>query len=286
MVGCKYIGDVLRSIVNGYSNGTPNGIRMDPGSGLIYSPSHFTWMDTNFPAGSPRQGYPIEIQALWFAGLSFMGEFDDSQDWAARARRVSESILTCFSGHAWPYLSDCLLATPGTPAHQAVPDDALRPNQLFAITLGAISDNRIAPAILDATSRLLVPGGIRSLADQPVQIPLPIHRDGVLMNDPAHPYCGTYGGDEDTSRKLAYHNGTVWTWPFASYSEALFRVYGDDARASALSLLGSSRQLLQDGCWGHLPEILDGDAPHAQRGCGAQAWSVTELLRVRKLLED
>jgi starch synthase (maltosyl-transferring) len=31
---------------------------------------------------------------------------------------------------------------------------------------------------------------------------------------------------------------------------------------------------------GHLPEIVDGDAPHEQRGCDAQAWGVSELLRV------
>ena len=54
-----------RSIAFGYLNGTPNGIRMDPASALVWSPSHFTWMDTNYPAGTPREGYPVEIQALW-----------------------------------------------------------------------------------------------------------------------------------------------------------------------------------------------------------------------------
>ncbi|MBP1772036.1 MAG: Amylo-alpha-1,6-glucosidase, partial [Holophagaceae bacterium] len=29
---------------------------------------------------------------------------------------------------------------------------------------------------------------------------------------------------------------------------------------------------------------LDGDAPHAPRGCDAQAWSVSEALRVWELL--
>ena len=29
-----------------------------------------------------------------------------------------------------------------------------------------------------------------------------------------------------------------------------------------------------------LPEVVDGDAPHQQRGCDAQAWSVSEALRV------
>ena len=56
---------MLIDIATHYSRGTPNGIRMDPESGLIWSPSHFTWMDTNYPAGTPREGYPVEIQALW-----------------------------------------------------------------------------------------------------------------------------------------------------------------------------------------------------------------------------
>ena len=47
--------DVLTSIAENYARGTPNGIRMDPDSALIWSPSHFTWMDTNYPAGTPRE---------------------------------------------------------------------------------------------------------------------------------------------------------------------------------------------------------------------------------------
>ncbi|MGD9249337.1 MAG: amylo-alpha-1,6-glucosidase [Desulfobacteraceae bacterium] len=37
---------------------------------------------------------------------------------------------------------------------------------------------------------------------------------------------------------------------------------------------------------GHVPEILDGDAPHAQGGCDAQAWGVSELLRVWNKFSD
>jgi glycogen debranching enzyme len=44
--------------------------------------------------------------------------------------------------------------------------------------------------------------------------------------------------------------------------------------------------LLAAGCVGQLPEILDGDAPHTQRGCDAQAWSATEALRVWLLLNQ
>jgi glycogen debranching enzyme len=62
--------DVLKNIGEGYRDGTPNGIRMDPESALVWSPSHFTWMDTNYPAATPREGYPVEIQALWVCLLS------------------------------------------------------------------------------------------------------------------------------------------------------------------------------------------------------------------------
>ena len=61
----RTIRDVLCSIATNYAKGTPNGIRMDTDSALIWSPSHFTWMDTNHPAGTPREGYPVEIQVLW-----------------------------------------------------------------------------------------------------------------------------------------------------------------------------------------------------------------------------
>src|ERR1035437_3907631 len=41
-------------------------------SALIWSPSHFTWMDTNHPAGTPREGYPVEIQVLWIRLLRLL----------------------------------------------------------------------------------------------------------------------------------------------------------------------------------------------------------------------
>jgi len=112
-----------------------------------------------------------------------------------------------------------------------------------------------------------------------------VWRDGAPLNDAHHPYQGLYRGDEDTLRKPAYHNGTAWSWQFPLYVEALFQVYGVAARQTGLSLLGSAVELLNQGCLGHLPEICDGDAPHAARGCGAQAWSVSEFLRVWKKVD-
>jgi 4-alpha-glucanotransferase len=44
------------------------------------------------------------------------------------------------------------------------------------------------------------------------------------------------------------------------------------------------RHLTQDACLGSISEILDGDPPHRPGGCPAQAWSVAELIRIRRLL--
>jgi len=287
--GDRTIRDILFSIANAYEKGTPNGIRMDPESCLIFSPTHFTWMDTNHPAGTPRQGYPIEIQALWFAALSFLSHIDPSGnagDWTKKASRVQNSIFSLFWLEKSGYLSDCLHINSGEPAAQADPDDALRPNQVFAVTLGAISDPKICRKILAACEELLVPGALRSLADRPVSRPIAIYHNGTTINNPQHPYQGQYAGEEDLKRKPAYHNGTAWTWLFPSYCEAWAKVYGDKGKNTAFSWLASSARLASQGCVNHLPEILDGDFPHRHRGCDAQAWGASEFVRVWKLLQQ
>ncbi len=278
--GGRSLREVLRSLIEGYRKGTPNGIVMDPQSGLIFSPSHFTWMDTNFPAGTPREGYPIEIQALWHAALRFMAAAENDDALQALASQVQQSILDLYQRYPAIGLSDCLLCKPGQSAAEAIADDALRPNQLFAITLGAATDPVICRSMLEACDTLLVPGGIRSLADRPVDVPIPVYRDGQLLNDPKHPFWPNYGGDEDRRRKPAYHNGTAWCWVFPSYCEALVAVYGDSAVDTALGLLASNTVLANQGCLGQVPEIADGGTPHVPRGCSAQAWSVTEIMRI------
>ena len=139
-------------------------------------------------------------------------------------------------------------------------------------------------SILSACEQLIIPGAIRTLADRQVKYPLPVFHLGGLLNDPSWPYWGAYKGDEDTRRKPAYHNGTAWTWPFPSYCEALFMIGGEKCRFRAASLLMSASEVINSGVPCHTPEILDGDSPHLWRGCGAQAWGITELFRVYKIL--
>jgi predicted glycogen debranching enzyme len=285
----RTISDVLQSIAENYIKGTSNGIRMDPDSALIWSPAHFTWMDTNHPAGTPREGYPVEIQALWIRLLRQLEQISkggDSKKWRDLADQATASLgkLFWFEDKGW--FADILLAGPGVVARDATPDGALRSNYLFAVSLGLATGERAKRCVEAAQKYLVVPGALRSLAPLAVSVPLPIYRDGQLLNNPVEPYWPRYEGDEDTRRKPAYHNGTAWTWTFPVFCEALARAwdFSSEAVAAAKAYLGSMERLMDEGCLGQIPEILDGDAPHTQRGCDAQAWGVTEALRVWKLL--
>ena len=137
--GERSIGSVLASIARYYIEGTPNGIHMDPASALVWSPGHFTWMDTNYPAGTPREGYPVEIQALW---IRLLRQLDAAQapapgePWAQLARRAEESLERLFWLETQGWWSDVLLAPRGVPAAQAVQDTALRSNGLWVASFG------------------------------------------------------------------------------------------------------------------------------------------------------
>jgi len=246
-------------------------------------------MDTNYPACTPRTGYPVEIQALW---IRLLRQLDRAAApaprgaWAEWTRRAEASFARFWlEPEGW--LSDCLLAPQGQPAADAVPDRSLRPNQFFAIALGLLGGAQARRACAAGERFLLVPGAMRTLAPLPVEPPLEIRADdGRMLADPLRPYQGHYSGDEDTRRKPAYHNGTAWPWLLPTYCEAVAVAWGHAPAAvtTARAWLGSVDVLMDVGCLGHLPEILDGDVPHQQRGCDAQAWSASESLRVWRLL--
>jgi len=139
-------------------------------------------------------------------------------------------------------------------------DDALRPNQIFAVSL---PESPLSPErqrqVVDACARhLLTSLGLRSLAPGCPQ------------------YKGRYGGGQ-WERDGAYHQGTAWGWLLGPFALAHFRVYKDAAAAQAF-LLPMAHHLGDYGV-GSIAEIFDADPPFSPRGCVAQAWSVAETLR-------
>lgn len=254
---------VLTDIIEWHQHGTRYNIKMDANDKLITAGEEgvqLTWMDAKVDGWvvTPRVGKPVEINALWYNALKNMAYFAEQiqTDGAAYAE-LAEQVLASF-GRFWNASAGYCYDVIDTPA--GGPDDALRPNQLFAIS---ITYSPLAPelqkAIVDACARhLLTPHGMRSLA--------PFHPD----------YVPVYGGDLLT-RDGAYHQGTTWGWLIGTFVIAHLRVYQNAAQAR--SFLASFEQHLRQNCIGSIAEIFDADAPFWPRGCVAQAWSVAEVLR-------
>ena len=190
------------------------------------------------------------------AGLGRDGEA--LHDWVMHADDVDRAILregTARSGAVimGRNLFDVIDGPDGN-------DPAIRPNQVFAISLDhPILDRERWPAVLDTVRRrLLTHVGLRTLsADHP-------------------DYKSHYRGDL-RARDAAYHQGTVWPWLIGHYVDAILRVNPD--RAAARRVLHGFRDHLSEAGIGSISEIFDAEDPYAPGGCIAQAWSVAEVLR-------
>jgi predicted glycogen debranching enzyme len=264
---------VVRDIVDWHRRGTRYGIRVDPQDGLLFAGEpgvQLTWMDAKSGdwVVTPRIGKPVEVNALWHYALAQLAVWARTlkdgraaAGYAAAAGRVAASFTQRYWYRAGGYLYD-VIDGPGDliDGDGRRADPSLRPNQIFAVSLGTnLLEAERARAVVDVCGReLLTPVGLRSLAP----------------SDPR--YASRYVGDPQ-QRDAVYHQGTVWTWLLGPYALAHHKVYGDTVHA--LALLEGLAPHLDEACIGSISEIMDGDPPHAPRGCFAQAWSVAETLR-------
>ncbi|HEV2687204.1 MAG TPA: amylo-alpha-1,6-glucosidase, partial [Bryobacteraceae bacterium] len=186
----------LTDILAWHERGTRYGIRLDS-DGLLHAGEpgvQLTWMDAKIGdwVVTPRQGKPVEIQALWYNALHVMkrlaagfGDRDQANHYAGLADRARSRFLQVF----WNEGENCLydgISDDG-------PDGAIRPNQILAVSLpNPLLPEDKALRVLEVVEwELLTPYGLRTLS----------RRDSR--------YRGRYGGDPH-SRDSAYHQGTVW----------------------------------------------------------------------------
>jgi glycogen debranching enzyme len=267
---------VLEEIVAWHQRGTRYQIHVDPNDSLLYAGqegAQLTWMDAKVGnwVVTPRTGKPVEINALWinalhtmahFAGL--LGQTDAQSRYETLAATATTSFVARFARSDGRGLYDVL----DTPNHD-LPDAAVRPNQIFALSLPfapVAPGSDLAAAVLEVVqTELVTPFGLRTLSP----------------HDPA--YRPRYEGDS-WHRDGAYHEGTAWPWLLGSFAEAHFRHFED--RAAALALLQPLAGQMTDYGVGSIAEIYDGDAPQRPNGCIAQAWSISETLRVWKVIRS
>lgn len=256
----------LKEIISAYEKGTDFSIYMED-DGLIHAGSgldQITWMDVRVGdwVATPRHGKPVEINALWYNALRIMESLcekfnEDASAYRTRANQVKES----FNAKFWDSSNQCLFDV----VDGDEPDDHIRPNQIYAVSLpfSLLPEEQEKAVVALVEKELFVGCGLRSLA--------PDHPDyhGI--------YCGALA-----KRDAAYHQGTAWGFLLGGFFSAYMKVnhHSSSAAENAIHMLEPVRKHLSDsGCIGSISEIFDGDAPHNPRGCYAQAWSVGEVLR-------
>jgi len=261
----------MKAILKGYHDGLPFNIKMHD-NGLIWAGEKgfaLTWMDAvvNGKPVTPRIGYAVEINALWYNAIMFTLELakenNDNKfikEWTPIAELAKKSFCDVFWNPEKRYLADYV--------DENGQNLFVRPNQVFAASLPYCPiDDDMKRSVIDIVEReLLTPKGLRTLA-------------------PKNPdYKGRYEGDHVT-RDLAYHQGTVWPWLLGHFMEAYFKIH----EKSALPLGQKIIELFQSEMCTYgicsIAEVYDGDPPQHPNGSISQAWSVAEILRIIKLVE-
>jgi predicted glycogen debranching enzyme len=249
------------AIVDGYRDGTRFRIAMDPFDSLITQGdpgTQLTWMDakTGGVVFTPRHGKAVEINALWYNALRLL-KLDELAD------RVQESFERAFWIDEMRGLCD-VVNSDGR-------DLTVRPNQIFAVSLPhsplSIQQQRAVVEVVQA--ELLTPYGLRTLS-------------------PADPrFEPVYRGNQFT-RDRAYHNGTIWPWLIGAFLDAYLKVNNRSKESTAQArqwLTPLIEHMSTSGAIGQISEIFEAEPPHRPVGCFAQAWSVSEVLRLAVELE-
>ena len=261
---------VMERILKGYREGTDYGIHMDE-DGLILAGEglwQVTWMDVRVGEilPTPRHGKPVEINAYWYNALCIMERFAALLDQKWEYPGLKEQVKQSFAEQFWMEEKHCLKdLVSGTEA-----DRQIRCNQIWAVSMPftMLEPEKEREVVETVFETLYTPYGLRTLE---------------MADGESHPF---YGGPME-ERDMAYHQGTVWTFPLGAYYLAFLKVngYTKEAKEIVKDQLEILESALREGCIGQLPEIYDGENPTRSKGCFAQAWSVGELLRVYEAIE-
>jgi predicted glycogen debranching enzyme len=280
----KYTGDMktitkrmwptMKKILTGYMEGTSFHIHMSE-NGLIYQgdkDTQLTWMDATVDGKpvTPRWGFPVEINALWYNAVFFAHELahhlNDHEffPFDVLIPQIKKSFIDTFWIGDGAYLGDVF--------RNGHLDRSVRPNQIITVSLpySPLGPVQWAGVVEKVSKLLLTPAGLRTLSPEDKN------------------YKGRYEGD-GFSRDAAYHQGTVWPWLFGHFGEAYVRAAEDKAAAKTFLLnhiRSFVRRHIPEAGIGCISEIFDGDPPHRPHGCISQAWSAAELIRLYTVLNE
>lgn len=236
-------------------------------NGLLYvdgTQVPMTWMnatENNQPI-TPRTGFVVEINALWYNALCFAASLVKKPTLKIQWQQMAEQVAQSFVDTFWNglYLYDYV--------NGQYRDVEVRPNMILAVSLPFSPLSRQQQkSVLDVCTReLLTPKGLRSLS----------------------PKSGYYrpnyvGGMLERNRN--YHNGPVWPWFTGSYAEAYLKIHRNSGISFVERLLIGMEAEMKKLCVGTLSELHDGNPPYKGHGAMSYAPSVGEILRTLQLIK-
>jgi len=276
----KNIYKKLKDIVKNYSKRIDlddNNIYIQE-NGLLHSGTEQiqnTWMDAKIGeyVVTPRNGVVVELNALWYNALKTLenlankfGEEKQAEEYKKQAARHKKAFEENFYNEAKKSLYDVL------------GDDKIRPNQLFTIstTYPVIKPSSdIGKSIFKTvTNKLLNRYGLQTLAKG--------------END----YVDVYEGSP-YKRDLSYHQGITWVWLLGLYSDAFSNMIIDEKDRLEKEKLKVEygvfvknvyttfkREMEKEDAIGNISELYDSKSPFKPGGTFAQAWSISEILKI------
>lgn len=230
-----------------------------------------TWMNATEDGKpiTPRTGYVVEINALWYNALCFASALAANPELTAnpaltanpeleaQAQKTAESFVNTFWNGL--YLYDYVDGD--------YKDVEVRPNMILAVSMPYSPLSRQQQkSVLDVCTReLLTTKGLRSLS----------------------PKSGSYrpnyvGGMLERNRN--YHNGPVWPWFTGAYAESYLKIHKQGGVSFVERLLIGMEAEMKKLCIGTLSELHDGNPPFKGHGAMSYAPTVGEILRILALL--
>lgn len=274
----KYIwneyGCVVTKILDSFIKGTDFNVKVQE-NGLLYAGNEnlaLTWMNV-FCDGkpwTPRYGFAIEINALWYNALRYGIELlkvADKKDprlveWQDVAAKIEKSFVETFYDEQNDVFFDYV--------NEKEKNSMVRPNMLIASSMQySPMKDELKKKILDVTrSELLTIRGLRSLSPREERT-----------------YVGVTLGNH-RERERAYHNGTVFPWLIMPYTDACLSIYGETALPYLEDLYNGFEEAIFVNGIGSISEIYDGNPPHEARGCISQSTSVAALLYLKYTIDS
>ncbi len=270
---------ILKNIIESFQKGInvdDSNIFMDK-DGLISAgtpETQLTWMDAkvgNF-AVTPRNGKAVELNSLWYNALKVVAnlaeKFDDKKV-QEEYEKLAKKVRTNFNKKFYNEKNKCL--------DDVIGSEEIRPNQLYALAttypVMILTNEKAKEMLRTVTKELYTKYGLATLSKK----------------DPK--YIAVYEGD-GFRRDMSYHQGITWPWLAGLYVESFKTIIKNEKNKTEKKKLEeeyekiisnykkSFTQAMKEGAIGTISELYDSKPPYLPKGAFAQAWSVSEVIKI------